>query len=304
MQPPWQLPSGEKVIWELHSRPQSLSVVTREPTGSKTALPLEKADLVIAIDPGLVNVGMAVFYCTEPGVITLARAYQMTFQNCPYKKLAYNMWLQICHVTEEVEKGMEAPVEIVDVVLEQQHAADTSLKSFRDCLEAVVASKTVAYEIRIKCVSPRTIYSHFKLPRQETWEKRKKATKEFVESMTGAKFPRHDVTDAVALGAGALSTMKVMLRYLKKEELPVTAVCEAIFALDDILEDSRPIQAPSSSSSAFGPRAHAEKYKRHKRQTQLTDSTDQAERVFRLWHNCTKEFEKPAETSGHSSDEA
>ena len=257
---------------------------------SKTSAPLEKADIVIAIDPGLVNVGLAAFYCTEPGVITLAKAYQLTFQNCPYKKLAYNMWLMICEVVHEIEKKMEAPVDIVDVVLEQQHATDTSLKNFRECLEAVVAATECGFEIRIKSVSPRTIYAHFKLPRQETWEKRKKATKDFVESKMGVKFPRHDVSDAVALGAGALSAMKVMLRYLRKEDLPVTSVCEAIFAMDDILEDCRPIQSPSSSSStAFGPQAHAEKYKRQRRQTALSPSTDQAERVFRLWHDCAKD---------------
>lgn len=259
----------------------------------------------MAIDPGLVNVGMAAFYCASPGEITLARAFQLTFQNCPYKKLAYNIWLQICEVAKSIENGAKSPIEIIDVVVEQQHATDTSLRSFKECLEAVVAARYNFYQIRIKTVSPRTIYAHFKLPRQETWERRKSATKEFVEKNLGIKFPRHDVTDAVALGAGALSTMKVMLRYLKKEETP--GPCEVIFAMDDILEDARPIQEPvssSSSSSAFGPQAHAEKYKKHRRQTQLKDSTDQAERIFRLWHDCAKDDDSAQKSDGHSSDEA
>lgn len=257
----------------------------------------------MAIDPGLVNVGMAVFYCMAPGEITLARAFQLTFQNCPYKKLAYNIWLQICEVAKNIENGTKAPIEIIDVVVEQQHATDTSLKSFKECLEAVVAARSAFYHIRIKTVSPRTIYAHFKLPRQETWERRKKATKDYVEKHLGVKFPRHDVTDAVALGAGALSTMKVMLRYLQKDEVP--GPCETIFAMDDILEDARPIQAPSSSSSsAFGPQAHAEKYRRYTRQTRLKDPTDQAERIFRLWHDCAKDDDSAQKSDGHSSDEA
>jgi Holliday junction resolvasome RuvABC endonuclease subunit len=257
-----------------------------------------KADLLISIDPGLVNVGMAAFYSSGQGIITLAKACQLTFQNCPYKKLAYNMWLQICDVTREIEKTMMRPIEIVTVVLEQQHATDTSLKSFKDCLEAVISSRSCEYEIKIKVVSPRTIYAHFKLPRQETWERRKKATKDFVEGKLGAKFPRHDVSDAVALGAGALSTMKVMLRHMKKEEVP--GPCETIFTMDDILEDDRPIQEPvssSSSSSAFGPLAHAEKYKRRERTTKPKSTGDQAERVFRLWHDCTEDDKESEKTN-------
>ena len=237
---PWVLPNGGKVTWAPHSQPRCQSLVTPGHMDVNSTTP---ADLLVSIDPGLMNMGMAMFYReyapSDPyhNIYRIQNAHQLAVMGCDdVAKLAA---MTISHIRELVKSftpWMKIPPAIVDVAVEYQYAKDSKIRSFEECLRAtVISSPYDSVVFRVRGFSARTAYTHLKIPACETWAKRKQNTKSFIESRLGQSFPRHDAADAVAMGVGLLDKGMVKLTPCELELDPVEEIYgESIYLFDDL----------------------------------------------------------------------
>lgn len=275
----WVLPLGEKLTLAPLFQPRSRSLVIQDRMASESAL--RKADLCFAIDPGNANMGIAVFYKEytrdHTAVLYLQSALQYTLVGCSSVLAGKAAFDIIMSEVKAFTPWLKSPPKVIDIIVEQQFARNSKLLQFRECLETAAACLCPeGMVMRVKTIAPRTVYCHLKVPPRETWEQRKKANKEFVENkFPGITFPRHDVADAVAIGAAAIDKGKIMLKALHLEEDPLAHIDDQIFSFDDVsiepLEEEDVFEPISSSSAlpsiseAFGPEAHAQKYNRSKK---------------------------------------
>lgn len=217
----------------------SLSIPVQE---QRKAAELKSFQVVVAIDPGLKNAGLA--YFTRDGVtkqIKLEVAMQADLSNLPEEELHIFFFNSAIKLTVDCntmymrqQPTPRSAIHRIAFVVEQPYGMNphahkllTSLKAHIKSIEPYAPD----FKFGVFVISPKTVAKHLGLPPTKSWDKRKKLTQETVEKGLGVLFPRHDSSDAVALGVAAILQKKVVLEPII---FPLTALDRFFIDMGDL----------------------------------------------------------------------
>lgn len=200
----------------------SLSIPVQE---RKKGAELKSFQVVVAIDPGVKNAGMA--YFTRDGVtkqIKLEVASQCDLTNLPEEELALFFFNSAVKLTVDCNtmymRQLPTPKSLINkiaFIIEQPYGLNPHAHKLLATLKAHIKSiepYAPDYTFGVFVISPKTVAKHLGLPPSKNWSQRKNATQEVVEKKLGVLFPRHDSADAVAIGVAAILQKKVILEPL------------------------------------------------------------------------------------------
>ncbi len=175
--------------------------------------------MVIGIDPGPVNSGIAYFLrCSKTNNLKLEFAAQLETSN--FRKDSLPFYILSVAVRMATDINLVADTEKIGRVkrigfaIEQaaQHSMDNHffIHSFSALLEAMRAPFT-DYIFKMITVAPETVRRSLCLLKQKSYALRKQKTFEAVCDGLKVYLPRHDTSDAIALGIAAITSKRLVL---------------------------------------------------------------------------------------------
>lgn len=211
----WRMSKGEILTVQGQDRIVS-QLVTPEP-GVKDET--KDVDLVVGIDPGPDNSGMAFFLrCKRTNNLKLELAVQLDTSALDRDALpSYLLGVAVkvatdLNVVSEFEKITK--IKKIGFAIEQpaQNSFDNHmfLRSFAALLYFMRGPIT-DMKFKLVVVSPENARRCLNLLKQKTYLLRKQKTKECIEEGLGIFLPRHDTSDAIAQGLAAIISKRLTL---------------------------------------------------------------------------------------------
>lgn len=179
----------------------------------------KEVDLVVGIDPGPDNSGMAFFLrCKRTKNLKLELAVQLDTSALDRDALpSYLLGVAVKVATDlnlvsEFEKI--GKVKSIGFAIEQpaQNSFDNHmfLRSFASLLYFLRGPIT-DMKFKLVVISPENARRCLNLLKQKTYQQRKQKTKECIENGLGIFLPRHDTSDAIAQGLAAIISKRLNL---------------------------------------------------------------------------------------------
>lgn len=190
----------------------------------------EISDMLVSIDPGRKNMGMAIFLRShkEPSQIKLETGVQLLLAD-DYKwalapsyvlGIAYKIAADFNQVYFKLDSTVPARIQKIAVVIEQASAKNTDHKNFIFGMQACIFAMLPwsPFKTYLTIISPKTVQLQLKIPlpaetfkKTKQWITRKAYTQKIIENGIGFHVSRHDTSDAIALGIASLMAKKVQL---------------------------------------------------------------------------------------------
>lgn len=213
---------------------------------------LESVDMLVAIDPGTRNTGMAYFLRDrdDPKKIKLEFALQLDLDP-KYEwsmipsyllGLIYKMAANYNTVYRHIQSEVPTRIHKIGIVIEQAVGKNNDQKKFIFGMQAAshAMQPWSPHKTIIKIVSAKTTREHLKLPvppvglrPSKAWEMRKAITMNHIQGNLGIVVPRHDTSDAIALGIAAIMAGKIRLAVTPFKE----HCLDAWFIPQDVLQE-------------------------------------------------------------------
>ncbi len=173
-------------------------------------------DIIYAIDPGEKNIGMAVFVRGSDGNLCLERAVQIDLSGNDVSLQGTGAYVLACILnhTDQMNAAYRRNVHFstmayfynIGVVFEQQPPRAIPQRQLIMGIQSVAhwVMPKMPVKMHFATLAPETYRVYLGIPRTKTHAERKRATKARIELLIGESLPRHDSTDAIAVGLAAV----------------------------------------------------------------------------------------------------